>query len=72
MILISYFVPIRGMRVASLVDLWADSPERAFIEKTSTAIMVLLGIFILMNVVPLWAQVGMVFQKPNPFPKLYL
>jgi phosphate transport system permease protein len=32
------------------IYLWADSPERAFMEKTSAAIMVLLGFLILMNV----------------------
>ncbi|MES9898300.1 MAG: phosphate ABC transporter permease PstA [Sedimenticola sp.] len=31
------------------IYLWADSPERAFIEKTSAAIMVLLGFLIVMN-----------------------
>ncbi|MDF2367678.1 phosphate ABC transporter permease PstA [Sneathiella sp.] len=31
------------------IFLWADSPERAFVEKTSGAIMVLLGFLILMN-----------------------
>lgn len=31
------------------IFLWADSPERAFIEKTSAAIMVLLAFLILMN-----------------------
>lgn len=31
------------------IFLWADSPERAFMEKTSAAIMVLLGFLILMN-----------------------
>ena len=31
------------------VYLWADSPERAFVEKTSAAIMVLLGFLIAMN-----------------------
>ncbi len=31
------------------VYLWADSPERAFVEKTSAAIMVLLAFLILMN-----------------------
>ena len=31
------------------IFLWADSPERAFVEKTSAAIMVLLGFLILMN-----------------------
>jgi len=33
------------------VYLWADSPERAFVEKTSAAIMVLLGFLIVMNAV---------------------
>ena len=33
------------------VYLWADSPERAFVEKTSAAIMVLLAFLILMNAV---------------------
>jgi phosphate transport system permease protein len=31
------------------VFLWADSPERAFVERTSAAILVLLGFLILMN-----------------------
>lgn len=31
------------------IYLWADSPERAFVERTSAAIMVLLGFLILMN-----------------------
>ena len=31
------------------IYLWADSPERAFLEKTSAAIMVLLGFLVLMN-----------------------
>jgi phosphate transport system permease protein len=31
------------------IFLWADSPERAFVEKTSGAIIVLLGFLILMN-----------------------
>jgi phosphate transport system permease protein len=31
------------------VFLWADSPERGFMEKTSAAIMVLMGFLILMN-----------------------
>ena len=33
------------------IFLWADSPERAFVEKTSAAIMVLLGFLILMNLI---------------------
>lgn len=31
------------------IFLWADSPERAFVEKTSAAIMVLLGFLVVMN-----------------------
>jgi len=31
------------------IYLWADSPERAFVEKTSAAIMVLLTFLITMN-----------------------
>ncbi len=32
------------------IYLWADSPERAFVERTSAAVMVLLGFLITMNV----------------------
>jgi phosphate transport system permease protein len=31
------------------VYIWADSPERAFVERTSAAIMVLLAVLLLMN-----------------------
>ncbi len=31
------------------IYLWADAPERAFVERTSAAIMVLLGFLVLMN-----------------------
>ena len=31
------------------IYLWADSPERAFVARTSAAIMVLLGFLVLMN-----------------------
>jgi len=31
------------------IFLWADSPERAFLEKTSAAIMVLLLFLVIMN-----------------------
>ena len=31
------------------IFLWADSPERAFVERTSAAIMVLLAFLIAMN-----------------------
>lgn len=33
------------------VFLWADSPERAFVEKTSGAILVLLGFLVIMNAI---------------------
>ncbi|SET53167.1 phosphate ABC transporter membrane protein 2, PhoT family [Nitrosomonas marina] len=33
------------------IFLWADSPERAFVERTSAAIMVLLGFLIIMNAI---------------------
>ena len=33
------------------IFLWADSPERGFLEKTSAAIMILLGFLILMNLI---------------------
>lgn len=33
------------------IFLWADAPERAFVERTSAAIMVLLGFLILMNAI---------------------
>jgi phosphate transport system permease protein len=33
------------------IFLWADAPERGFVEKTSAAIMVLLGFLALMNIV---------------------
>jgi phosphate transport system permease protein len=33
------------------IFLWADSPERGFVERTSAAIMVLLGFLLLMNLV---------------------
>ncbi|MDD3449556.1 MAG: ABC transporter permease subunit, partial [Gammaproteobacteria bacterium] len=31
------------------IFLWADSPERAFVERTSAAILVLLGFLVVMN-----------------------
>ncbi len=33
------------------IYLWADSPERAFVERTSAAIMVLLGFLVIMNAI---------------------
>jgi len=38
------------------VYLWADSPERAFVERTSAAIMVLLGFLVLMNGVAIYLR----------------
>jgi len=38
------------------IFLWADSPERAFVEKVSGAIMVLLGFLILMNGAAIWMR----------------
>jgi phosphate transport system permease protein len=32
------------------IFLWSDSPERAFVERASAAIMVLLGFLVVMNV----------------------
>lgn len=38
------------------IYLWADSPERAFVEKTSAAIMVLLFFLIAMNALAIWLR----------------
>jgi phosphate transport system permease protein len=38
------------------IYLWADSPERAFVEKTSAAIMVLLTFLILMNALAVYVR----------------
>ena len=38
------------------IYLWADSPERAFVERTSAAIMVLLAFLIAMNTVAIWLR----------------
>jgi phosphate transport system permease protein len=38
------------------IYLWADSPERAFVEKVSAAILVLLGFLIAMNGVAIWLR----------------
>jgi phosphate transport system permease protein len=38
------------------VFLWADSPERAFVERTSGAIMVLLGFLLCMNAAAVWLR----------------
>jgi len=38
------------------VYLWADSPERGFLEKTSAAILVLIGFLILMNALAIYLR----------------
>jgi len=38
------------------IFLWADSPERAFVERTSAAIMVLLAFLITMNTLAIWLR----------------
>lgn len=38
------------------VYLWADSPERAFVERTSAAIMVLLAFLLVMNLTAVWLR----------------
>jgi phosphate transport system permease protein len=38
------------------IYLWSDSPERAFVERTSAAIMVLLGFLVLMNAIAVWLR----------------
>jgi phosphate transport system permease protein len=38
------------------IYLWADSPERAFVEKVSGAILVLLAFLVLMNGVAIWLR----------------
>ncbi len=38
------------------IYLWADSPERAFVERTSAAILVLLGFLLVMNAVAIFLR----------------
>lgn len=38
------------------IFLWADSPERGFLEKTSAAIMVLMGFLIIMNALAIYLR----------------
>jgi len=38
------------------IYLWADSPERAFVERTSAAIVVLLSFLMLMNLLAVWLR----------------
>jgi phosphate transport system permease protein len=36
--------------------MWADNPERGFVEKTSAAIMTLLVFLLLMNAIAIWLR----------------
>jgi phosphate transport system permease protein len=38
------------------IYLWADSPERAFAERTSAAIIVLLAFLLVMNASAVWLR----------------
>jgi phosphate transport system permease protein len=38
------------------VYIWSDSPERGFVERTSAAIMVLIGFLVLMNGTAIWLR----------------
>ena len=38
------------------IYLWADSPERAFLEKTAAAILVLLAFLVFMNLAAIWLR----------------
>lgn len=38
------------------IFLWADSPERGFLEKTSAAIMVLLVFLVIMNLIAIYLR----------------
>jgi phosphate transport system permease protein len=38
------------------IFLWSDSPERGFIEKTSAAIMVLMGFLVVMNALAIYLR----------------
>jgi phosphate transport system permease protein len=38
------------------IYLWADSPEKAFLERTAAAIMVLLGFLVIMNLLAVWLR----------------
>ena len=49
-----FFDPSTALPVQ--VYLWADSPERAFVERTSAAIMVLLAFLIAMNLIAIFLR----------------
>ncbi|RMF95957.1 MAG: phosphate ABC transporter permease PstA [Gammaproteobacteria bacterium] len=50
----SPFEPATALPVQ--IYLWADSPERAFVERTSAAIIVLLAFLLLMNGAAIWLR----------------
>ncbi|MDF3073302.1 MAG: pstA [Alphaproteobacteria bacterium] len=60
--MVAFIVDIPGGPLSSAtvlpvqIFIWADSPERAFVEKTSAAIMVLLAFLILMNLAAVWLR----------------
>ena len=60
--MVAFIVDIpRGFTDASTVlpvqiYLWAESPERGFVEKVSGAILVLLGFLVLMNGAAIWMR----------------
>jgi phosphate transport system permease protein len=60
--MVAFIVDVpHGIRDASTalpvqIFLWADSPERAFVEKTSGAILVLLGFLVAMNGTAIWLR----------------
>jgi phosphate transport system permease protein len=49
-----FFDPATALPVQ--IFLWADAPERAFVERTSAAIMVLLGFLVLMNLFAIYLR----------------
>ena len=40
------------------IYIWADSPERAFAEKTAAAVLVLLAFLVVMNLTAVWLRLG--------------
>jgi phosphate transport system permease protein len=60
--MVAFIVDIPGGPLSSAtvlpvqIFIWADSPERAFVEKTSAAIIVLLMFLIVMNLAAVWLR----------------
>lgn len=60
--MVAFIVDIPGGPLSSAtvlpvqIFIWADSPERAFVEKTSAAIIVLLVFLIMMNLAAVWLR----------------